>query len=54
MKGQQGPRRMITHGTRNVPQDGSAKRAAAARARWKLRHGIQPNRAERRALKEDA
>ena len=54
MKGRQGPRRMITHGARNVPQSGDSKHAAAARARWKLRHGIKLNRAERRAMGEDA
>lgn len=50
MKGRQGPRRMITHGAHNTPQSGSRKQRLAAQGEWKLRHGMQPNREERRAM----
>ena len=42
--------RMIEHGQHNYPRSGSKKQRLVASGEWKMRHGIKPNRAERRAM----
>ena len=41
---------MIEHGAHNQPQSGTKRQMLAERGRWKLCHGMKPNRAERRAM----
>lgn len=53
MKHVRNPSRMIDHGAHNQPQSGTKRQMLAARGEWKLRHGMKPNRAERRAMGVD-
>lgn len=50
MKHVRNPSRMIEHGAHNQPQSGTKRQMLAERGRWKLCHGMKPNRAERRAM----